>query len=81
MNKIEYTIGCTLNSITINGKEISNIPIEELKKYIIDIISKVNDLDIHQGIIIDIVEILGKYENLGYCEQCGDTIDKYTYEF
>jgi len=25
-----------------------------------------------------LVETHGEYESLGYCEQCGDTVEKYT---
>lgn len=81
MNKVEHCTGCISDSLTINGKETVDMSIKELKEHTLDMVSKVEDISIYQNIIRTILEFEGEYEDLGYCEQCGDHISKYNYEF
>lgn len=76
--KLEYTVGCTCNSLTINEQETINLPLEEVKKVCIEAINNVDDLGILQEFLIDFIESYGEYKLLGHCEQCGDYIDNYT---
>ena len=74
----EYTEGCTCTSLLINGEESINLPIETLKKAIIELVNYCDDTAILQRQWCDLVECLGEPEDLGYCDQCGDFITKYT---
>ena len=78
--KIEYNNGCNY-SLTIDGIETCDIPIEEFKnklKYIIDKLDNISDLQI---ILQDIAKFNGKYECSDEpCEECGEYNENYTLE-
>lgn len=74
----EYTEGCTCTSLLINGEESINLPIKTLKEAIIELVNSCDDTAILQHQWCDLVECLGEQEDLGYCNQCGDFITKYT---
>lgn len=78
--KIEYIIGCINDSLTINGEETINVGIDKLKSTVKYLVDKIDDISILQSILTDFVQEYGKYESLGYCEQCEDSIDKFVYE-
>lgn len=78
--KIEYVTGCTCDSLTIDGKETNSMSIKDLRDCVLDIISRTTDLSLLQDILMDCVETNGDFENLGHCDQCGDSIWKYTLE-
>lgn len=78
--KLEHTTGCICDSLTINEKETANLPIEEVRDVVLNIINKCNDLSILQDILMDYIDCNGEYEDLGHCEECGDHIIKYTLE-
>lgn len=78
--KIEYIIGCINDSLTINEKETINIGIDKLKSTVRYLVDKIDDISMLQSILVDFVQKYGKYECLGRCEQCGDSIDKFVYE-
>lgn len=75
--KINYTTGRTYDSVTIDGKNIIDLPMGISKEAIIKDIEHINDIGIIQDILMLIAES-GKYEDLGRCEQCGDYILSYT---
>lgn len=77
--KINYTTGCICDSLTIDGKESIDLPIETIKKTIIHTLDSIDDVDVLQNILMIIAET-GEYEDLGHCEQCGDWITSYTLE-
>ena len=76
--KIESISGCTCDSLTIDGIETINLSIDKVKDTIKTLINKETDLGLLQSILIDFIESKGDYEDLGTCEECGDTISKYT---
>lgn len=78
--KLEHTTGCICDSLTINEKETANLPIEEVRDVVLDIISKCDDLSILQNILMDYIDYNGEYKDLGHCEECGDYIINYTLE-
>lgn len=78
--KLEHTTGCICDSLTINEKETANLPIEEVRDVVLNIINKCNDLSILQDILMDYIDCNGEYEDLGHCEECGDHIIKHTLE-
>lgn len=78
--KIEYVYGCVCDSLTIDGVETVDMNIKDVRDCVLSIISRTNDLSLLQGILIDVAELDGNYEDLGHCDQCGDYINKYIYE-
>lgn len=78
--KIQHTEGCTCDSLTINGKETIEMPLEEVKNTIRKLINHVSDIGTLQQILISIVDTEGDYKDLGHCETCGDFIMEYTLE-
>lgn len=75
---LETVNGCICDSITIDGVETIDLSIDKVKDTIKLIIDKETDLGVLQSILIDFIESKGNYEDLGTCEECGDTIYKYT---
>lgn len=78
--KIEYVTGCTCDSLTIDGKETNSMSIKDVRGCVLDIISRTTDLSLLEEILTNYVETDGDFENLGHCDQCGDSIWKYTLE-
>lgn len=77
--KINYTTGCTCDSLTIDERESIDLSPEVIKNAIIKVLDKINSISVLQEILMTIAET-GEYENLGHCEQCGDFIYSYTLE-
>lgn len=80
--KLEYTTGCTCDSLTVNGKETVDMTPQELQEIIKKSIHRVTDIGSLQSILGTIIcnGDNGDYTDLGYCGQCGDSIDKFTLE-
>lgn len=75
--KVEYTNGCTINCIDVDGEDIRNLSaskMTELKNRIIDFLeAKVSEEDL-QGLLLWTVETYGTTEHQYHCEQCGDDV-------
>lgn len=78
--KINYTTGCTCDSLTIDGKESIDMPVEDIKEAIVLSLNKVEDIATLQDMLISALEYAGEFEDLEHCEQCGDFIYSYTLE-
>lgn len=76
--KINYTSGCTCDSLTIDGIESADMPVEDIKEAIVLSLNKVEDIATLQDMLISALEYAGEFEDLGHCEQCGDYISSYT---
>ena len=77
--KINYTSGCTCDSLTIDGKESADLSPKVIKNAIVKALEKIDDMVTLQDILMTVAET-GEYEDLGHCEQCGDWITSYTLE-
>lgn len=77
--KINYTTGCTCDSLTIDGRESIDLSPEVIKNAIIKALDKINSNSVLQDILMTVAET-GEFEDLGHCEQCGDFIYSYTLE-
>lgn len=77
--KIEYWDGCTTTGVYINDEGLTSMDFEEIKKLAKEVIDKIDRVYPIQEFLIAVAEELGVYEDIGTCEQCGDTIYKYTY--
>lgn len=78
--KLEYTEGCICYSLTIDGTETSELPVKKLQRTIKDLITLVDDPSTLQSMLEMIASQAGRYEDMGHCEECGDTISKWTIE-
>mgnify|MGYP006902866301 CR=1 FL=1 len=76
--KLVSISGCICDSLTIDGKESVELPIEDIKAAIKKAVDKISDIGTLQQTLINLIESQGNYEDLGTCEQCGDWITKYT---
>ena len=63
-------------SLYIDGKEFVDIDYDKQKEICHKLVDKVSE-----GVLQRFVELacagMGEYEDLGYCETCGEYIDKY----
>lgn len=78
--KIEYICGCTCDSLTIDDVETCDMSNDEIKDCLTKLIHKISDSGALQRMLIEFMELEGEYEFLGTCDQCFDSICKYTYE-
>lgn len=76
--KIKRISGCICDSLTIDGIETIDMNGDNIKDAIKKIIDSIKDLGVLQSTLIDLVECLGDWKDIGTCEQCGDTITEYT---
>lgn len=79
--ELKYVTGCVCDSLTLDGVETIDLPIEKLQEALLKVIksiSKEDKEDVLQDILICIMEGQGEYKCLGSCEQCGDTINEFT---
>jgi hypothetical protein len=76
--EIKLVTGCINDSLTIDGVESIDMDIEKVKNAIKKLIDSEQDVGVLQSTLMDFVEMRGDYEDLGTCEECGDTITQYT---
>lgn len=78
--KIVLIDGCGY-SLEVDGKEFIDLTAEEQIKVCEKILnSKLCTESTRQSFVEQFVEVTGDVEDLGYCEQCGSTNDKYNIE-
>lgn len=78
--KIVNISGCTCDSLTIDGKETVDMDIIDLQEAIKKVLDRETDIAILQSILMDLVNHMGEYKDLGHCDDCGDYIEQYTLE-
>ena len=76
--KHELTEGCIYTALFINDIDIYKLPIEEIRKAVVELILQVEDKEELIWEWRSLMEMVGDYEDLGHCDQCGDDISKYT---
>lgn len=79
--KIQYTTGCTFNDLSIDGQNVNDISIDELKDICKKLIDNYNDSDDLQQIIIDYLynsdrAKLDEYDSYK-CETRGDYVETF----
>jgi hypothetical protein len=72
--ELKYVTGCVCDSLTLDGVETVDLPIEELQEALLKVIKSISKEDVLQDILICIMEGQGEYK----CLQCGDTINEFT---
>lgn len=76
---IKITQGCTSNFIEVDGKDLRNISEAEVLDHILP---KLKEYVLSgQCSIKEVIECFqyDDYEDLGKCDQCGDHVDRVTY--
>ena len=76
--ELEYTNGCICTSLTVDNVETINMDINELKSILHKMIDNLDDISDLQSIFCYYLETFGKYEDLGTCDECGDSIFRFT---
>jgi hypothetical protein len=77
--KLVVTRGCVCDAVEIDGENEMDLTDEQRQEVLDRIFKKLKPSDLNQ-LLWKIVEIYGEYEDLGECEECGDTICSYTWE-
>ena len=76
--KIEYTSGCVVHSLTIDGVETIDLDPKEFKEKVLKIIESIDNEQLLRDFLIQAVEIMGESELIAHCDECGDNIYKET---
>lgn len=76
--KIEYTSGCVVHSLTIDGVKTIDLDPKEFKEKALKVIEKINNEQLLRDFLIQAVEIMGESEVIAHCDECGDNIYKDT---
>jgi hypothetical protein len=76
--KHEYTEGCTCTSLSINDIDVNELPIEEIRKAVVELILQIEDKEELIWEWRSLMRSVGHYEDLGHCDTCGDNISNYT---
>ena len=77
--KIVVTEGCVCDAVEIDGKNMMDMSDEEKRSFFIEFAKKA-PLDYISNFMFKIVPIIGEYEELGHCEECGNSISRHTLE-
>lgn len=76
--KIEYTSGCVVHSLTIDGVETIDLDPKEFKEKVLKVIESIDNEQLLRDFLIQAVEIMGESELIAHCDECGDNIYKDT---
>ena len=76
--KHEYTEGCTCTALSINDIDINELPIEEIRKAIVELVLQIENKEELIWEWRSLMMSIGHYEDLGHCDTCGDDISNYT---
>lgn len=75
--KLEYNDFCQGISCLIDSKDINELPIDKVREAMKLLIDKCT-IGTIQDMFINALVFEGKYEDMGYCEQCGSSNSSYT---
>ena len=82
--KVEYTNGCTSDSIMIDGEDFGNLSAWKLGVVKDKAVAFLNATELSeenlQDLLLWITQRYATSECVGYCETCGDSIYKETIE-
>ena len=77
--ELKYVTGCVCDSLTLDGVETVDLPIEKLQEALLKVIKSISKEDVLQDIFNMYhgkdKESISAWE---VCEQCGDTINEFT---
>lgn len=69
-----YTNGCTVTSLSVDGKESVDMNMEDFRKVIHKIVDEIDDFAELQSIFMDFVECNGEIIDDYKCSCCGDCV-------
>lgn len=69
-----YTNGCTVTSLSVDGKESVDMNMEDFRKVIHKIVDEIDDFAELQSIFMDFVECNGELTGEYTCLCCGDCV-------
>ena len=72
--ELVYTNGCTVTSLSVDGKESIDMNMEDFRKVIHKIVDKIEDFSELQDIFINFVELNGELIDEYQCSCCGDYV-------
>ena len=76
--KIEYCEGCTATGVYVDDRALIDLSVQEQKEVLLKVLESLkNPTYSIQQFLINAAEEEGECENLGMCEQCGDSIYNY----
>lgn len=78
--KVIVTDGCTSYGCKVDGKDIDDLSIEEIKNVFKKVIDATMNEDTLRQRLMDFVETAGEYEFQYHCDQCGDDVYDYIME-
>ena len=78
---LNYIYGCTAYNLTIDGVEVSELPLNVIADVIRHLVGRCED----KGILKEMLAMLIEYDkesvcDISHCDQCGDDIYNYTLE-
>lgn len=76
---IEHITGCVSEGTYIDDKPLNNYTVEELRELVKKAIDHVDCPYVFQAFFESLAIEQGTLEYSDYCEQCGDTTDKYIF--
>lgn len=78
---LNYIEGCTADSLTIDGVEVSELPLNVIADVIHYIVSRRKDKELLEEILGRLIESDKKSVcDISHCDQCGDDIYNYKLE-
>ena len=79
--ELRYVSGCTADSLTIDGIEVSELPPYEIADVIRHLVGRCDDKAILQEILSRLIETDKESTcDISHCDQCGDDIYNYKLE-
>lgn len=80
MSKIELSRGCMSNGMYYKDLSFQDMDSDEMKSIFDEVINYLmkNNGMTYYHFIEALVETHGEWESLGTCDQCGDSVEKYT---
>jgi len=78
---LNYIYGCTAYNLTIDGVEVSELPLNVIADVIRHLVGRCKD----KGILKEMLAMLIEHDkesvcDISHCDQCGDDIYSYTLE-
>ena len=78
---LNYIYGCTAYNLTIDGVEVSELPLNVIADVIRHLVGRCDD----KGLLQEMLAMLIEHDkesvcSISHCDQCGDDIYSYTLE-
>ena len=78
--KLDYTDGYVCFSTSVDGVELADMGIDDVRAVIKKLVDNERDMGMLQKMFMDLLVSQGEYEDLGECDECGDFISAFRME-